>query len=278
MKQEFHINVVTDKTSVVNCLAEETNFSKQKIKQIMNKGAVWLENHQGVHRIRRANKQANKDAIIHCYYNEKLLEQIPPSPKLIADELDYSVWFKPSGILCQGSKWGDHCTINRWIEQNFHFSQNSQRNCFIVHRLDKATSGLMLVAHTKSKAAELASLFKKRWLEKYYHAVVSGRFTENEILLDNPIDNKAAKTWARCISFNEEKNQSLLDVKIDTGRKHQIRIHLSQYGYPIIGDRLYGKTTDDDILLRAYSLTLFFDESKTQVKHYQLPEQQNLFI
>ena len=64
-----------------------------------------------------------------------------------------SIWYKPYGIYCQGSKWGDHHTIHRMAEQQL------QRPCFIVHRLDRATTGLVIVAHKKKIAAALAALF-----------------------------------------------------------------------------------------------------------------------
>jgi tRNA pseudouridine32 synthase/23S rRNA pseudouridine746 synthase len=288
MKKEFHINVSTGDKTIVDSLSEHTPFSKQAIKKIMSKGAVWLEDKKGIHRVRRANKAAQKNNIIHCYYNEKILEEIPPQPSLLMDEGEYSVWYKPSSMLSQGSKWGDHCTINRWIEQNYHFKSNlsknnSQRNCFIVHRLDKATSGIMLIAHSKTKTAELATLFEKRLVEKRYHAIVKGKFTlpdnGKHLLIEKAIDGKPAITIIRHADYHPHKNLSLLDVEIKTGRKHQIRIHLSEYGYPIIGDRLYGDqehvSESHDLQLRAYLLKLL-DDKQNNTKCYQLSQDKQL--
>lgn len=267
MKAEFHVQV-SETEKIVDLLAKDSELPKQQIKQAMQKGAVWLENAKGTHRIRRAEKTANNGETVHFYYNEEILNQIPRTPELVADEGDYSVWNKPSGILSQGSKWSDHCTIHRWIETHYTFNDGNKRPCFIVHRLDKATQGLIVIAHTKSANAELCQMFEKREIEKHYYALVKGelpvKFNQHldqepqpkPILIEGRVDGKIAKTFVNRLHFNPEKNQSLLDIKIETGRKHQIRIHLSDYGYPLIGDRLYGKNDEDDLQLQAYFLKL----------------------
>ena len=267
MKREFHITVTSDDTHIVDLLAKASAFSKQHIKKIMQQGAVWLEDNLGVHRVRRADKTANTGHIVHCYYHDDVFKQIPPEPSLIADEQDYSVWHKPSGMLSQGSKWGDHCAIHRWIEQHYTFADGTQRPCFIVHRLDKAASGLIIIAHKKKLAKAIAALFEERTIDKHYYAKVGGEFPikfnqhldqepePKPILIESHIDGKLSKTFVQRIDYNAEKNQSLLDIKIATGRKHQIRIHLSRYGYPIIGDRLYGIENDSiDLQLLSYKL------------------------
>ena len=115
---------------------------------------------------------------------------------LIADEGDYSVWYKPYGMLSQGSKWGDHCTINRWVEQN----HPPQRPAFIVNRLDRAAQGLMLIAHTKSSASALSDLFEKRAINKKYTALVSGSFPE-ELILDSAVDEKHAVSYCQPVDL-----------------------------------------------------------------------------
>jgi tRNA pseudouridine32 synthase/23S rRNA pseudouridine746 synthase len=143
-------------------------------------------------------------------------------------------------MLSQGSKWGDHCTINRWVEQNHH----PQRPAFIVNRLDRAAQGLMLIAHTKSAASALSGLFEKRAINKQYTALVSGSFPEH-LMLDAAVDNKHALSKASLLTYSSIANKSLVSVEIETGRKHQIRKHLSGASFPIIGDRLYGPKVDD---------------------------------
>jgi tRNA pseudouridine32 synthase/23S rRNA pseudouridine746 synthase len=216
-------------------------LSKQQIKQAMKKGAVWISDADSSHkRLRRVDKILKIGQQVHLYYDAQILGLQVDAAVLIADEGDYSVWYKPYGMLSQGSKWGDHCTINRWVEQNHH----PQRPAFIVNRLDRAAQGLMLIAHTKSAASALSGLFAKRSINKQYTALVSGLFPE-KLLLDTPVGEKSAVSSASLLVYDLETKKSLVAVEIETGRKHQIRKHLSGVGFPIIGDRLYGPDIGD---------------------------------
>lgn len=238
---EFHIDVTDPSIPAAQLLKQHSGLSIQQIKQAMNKGAVWVsESDTGYRRLRRADKSLNAGQQLHLYYDAGVLGLKIDAAVLIADEGDYSVWYKPYGMLSQGSKWGDHCTINRWVEQNHH----PQRPAFIVNRLDRAAQGLMLIAHKKSAASALSSLFAKRAINKQYTALVSGLFP-NQLVLDTPIDEKNALSRASLLTYNSVAKKSLVSIEIETGRKHQIRKHLSGAGFPIIGDRLYGPNVDD---------------------------------
>lgn len=281
MKKEFHILInkeVPADSKVASIIAEHSKLSKQHVKQAMKKGALWIEDAKGVRRLRRADTIPAHQSTLHLYYAPDVLETIPPKPTLIADEHDYSIWSKPSYMLSQGSKWGDHCTINRWIETNEPFEMQPQRNCFVVHRLDKAARGLMLIAHKKSVAAKLAQLFETRTISKCYRVIVEGAFPEGEKVMASDIDGKTAYSSAVRIAFSSRENRSLLEVTIKTGRKHQIRIHMSRTGYPVVGDRLHGKadlypqkSLQEDLQLSAFSLGFLCPITK-EARQYQLPK------
>lgn len=277
--KEFHILIneeIPEGSKVASIISEHTDLSKQAVKQAMKKGALWVEDAKGIRRLRRADTIAPRQSTLHFYYAPDVLESVPPMPALISDERDYSVWYKPPNMLSQGSKWGDHCTINRWIESNTPFKTQPQRNCFVVHRLDRAARGLMLIAHKKSVAAKLSSLFEKRDIDKRYRVIVEGEFPEEEQVLDTEIDGKAAHSIASRIEFSSAKNRTLLEVAIKTGRKHQIRIHMSRAGYPVVGDRLHGIAAtqaelQEELQLSAFSLGYLCPVSG-EAKQYKLPE------
>jgi len=238
---EFHHHITDPTTAAAQLLKELSGLSKQQVKQAMKKGAVWVsEGDSGHKRLRRADKTLKLGQQIHFYYDAEVLNLQVSDAVLIADEGDYSIWYKPYGMLSQGSKWGDHSTINRWVEQNHH----PQRPAFIVNRLDRAAQGLMLIAHTKFTAATLSGLFEKRQISKTYTALVDGHFPQ-QLHIDNPIDDKHALSHAALLTFDASANLSLVSVEIETGRKHQIRKHLSDAGFPIVGDRLYGPAVSD---------------------------------
>ena len=278
-KKEFHIEIneeIPAGLKAVSILSERTDLSQQHIKAAMKKGALWIEDDKGIRRLRRADTIPPMGSVLHFYYSPNVLEEIPPAPHLIADIREYSIWFKPPEMLSQGSKWGDHCTINRWIETNMPFDHHPQRNCFVVHRLDRAARGLMMIAHKKNVAAKLSGLFESREIDKRYHVVVEGEFPEGEQEIKTQIEGKFAHSIARSIEYSEKKNRSLVEVQIKTGRKHQIRIHMSGMGFPVVGDLLHGNINDKDstqeeLQLCAFSLKYTCPVRKEQQK-FELPD------
>ncbi|WP_435276336.1 RluA family pseudouridine synthase [Psychrobium sp. nBUS_13] len=234
------------------CERDERRLSKQALKQVMQKGAVWLTDNGKTRRLRRAKAQLKIGQELHLYYNSDALSDDFEHPILIEDCGAYSVWYKPSGMMSQGSKWGDHSTIARFAELNL----SPQRPAFLVHRLDRATQGIIVVAHSKRGVRELTGLFEQRKITKKYQAVVQGYFDGlREYKTD--IDGRSAYTKASLLRYDIDTDYSLVDVEIGTGRKHQIRRHLSDDGFAIIGDRLHGDadgSTECDLQLCAYSL------------------------
>lgn len=267
-RNEYHIDVVNDSDNSVELLAAETDFSKQKIKKAMQKGAVWLTDNKGTHRLRRKSKKLVAGTTLHFYFDTEVLEQKVDDAILIADEGSYSVWYKPRGMLSQGSKWGDHCAINRWVEQHL----EPQRPAFIVHRLDRFASGLILIAHKKKTASALAELFQQKKINKEYKVIVYGSFPKQGATYTNEIECKPAISHVSFLEYNEVSNKSLVQVTIETGRKHQIRFHLSTAGYPVVGDRLFGDTEENtDLQLTAFKLSFISPIDDTE-KNYILDE------
>lgn len=260
----------TDQALLIDVLHESTSLSKQMLKSALDKGCIWLKNGKKVNRVRRVKKPLKIGDEVYIYFNEKILSSSVTEPKLILDKRDYSVWFKPAGVFSQGSKWGDHTALTRIVEKILN------RNCFLVHRLDRATSGLMIVAHTKNMAKELSNLFANRQIQKTYFAITSGDIRSNSFTIDNSLDGKKAISHIKVIK--KKKDRVLLQVEIETGRKHQIRQHLSGIGCAIIGDRLYGnapKNQKEDLQLQSVKLNFICPISKQTTtieleKHKQL--------
>lgn len=269
---KLHIDIADDSPPLLDLLASESSLSRQAIKQSMDKGALWLGRGKHTRRLRRVKTSLRSGDSLYFYYDERILAQEVSPATLVADETAYSIWYKPYGMHCQGSKWGDHCTINRNVEKQ------TGRNTFLVHRLDRAASGLIIIAHGKQVASSFSSLFRDRLIDKSYHAIVHGSFPTEPacITYDSPIDDKAATSHARLLQANPELGQSLLQVDIETGRKHQIRRHLADAGYPIVGDRLYGVPGDlDNLQLCATALAFTCPKSGLN-KSYALDATQYL--
>ncbi len=265
---ERHWTVSEPSVSVIAFLAQQLpTFSKSRLKLVLKYGSVWRTVANSGHkpsRIRRAKSPLKNGDEIHLYYNEALiLDSVTPA-RLVSDEGEYSVWDKPSGMMTQPSKWCEHRSIARWVELfGLKSNQLQQRPCFMVHRLDRATNGLILIAHSKKAATKLASLFESRNIEKTYQATVRGcfPFSGTTLELQNDIDGKSAQSTILGCSYDPQSDRSLLTIRLDTGRKHQIRRHLAATGFAVIGDRLYGnenleKNDADlpDLMLTSYQI------------------------
>jgi tRNA pseudouridine32 synthase/23S rRNA pseudouridine746 synthase len=147
-----------------------------------------------------------------------------------------------------------------------------QRNAFIVHRLDRAASGLILLAHGKQAARHLSALFQQRLVEKRYQVQVHGQYPEQLVSIDQKLDGRTAVSHVQRLEYDAHKDQSQLEVSIETGRKHQIRRHLAGAGFPVVGDRLYGqKKVTDDLRLQAVYLA-FMAEPGGEKREYHLPK------
>ncbi len=252
-----------DTASPVALLARASGLSRQAVKSAMHKGAVWLERDGHVRRLRRHKARLQAGDRLHFHHNPAVLDQEPATAILIADEGAFSVWDKPPGMRSHGSRWGDHTSLVRFAETQL------QRVSFLVHRLDAAASGLILVAHSKRAARELTALFEQRRVEKIYRVRVHGCFPEAAQHYDAPLDGRPALTHARRIAYAPDTDRSGLEVSIDTGRKHQIRRHLAGAGFPVLGDRLYGLPTDRETCLALRAVAIAFHHGK--IRRYSLP-------
>jgi tRNA pseudouridine32 synthase / 23S rRNA pseudouridine746 synthase len=274
--------VVTDATrDARDLLVEASELSASRVSVAMASGAVWLQTQFGVRRLRRRSAKLSEGDQLFLNYDETVLSQTAAPAELIKDGGRWSVWNKPAGMRAQGSKWGDHTTLGRYAEKHL----DPRRESFIVHRLDLAARGLMLLAHDKKAAASLAGQFAERTVGKRYHAIVHGKFPgrDEAQVYTGLIDGKTAATTASRIRFDPQNNCSVLLVSIRTGRKHQIRRHLADAGFPIIGDRLHGRAEnlgselklDPNVSLCLVASRLSFDDPLTgaRVKCECIPQE-----
>ncbi len=173
------------------------------------------------------------------------------TPKSKVFELELKVLFeddyiavinKPSGIAVNGNHFR---TVENALLFNIKVSDkvDAFRKPRPVHRLDAPTSGLLLIAKTKQAAIALYKQFEERKIQKRYQAIVIGKPPQKGSI-DQEIDGKQSLSkyeLIRRVDSLKNKSLSLLNLYPHTGRTHQLRIHLSQLGYPVLGDKLYGK-------------------------------------
>ena len=155
----------------------------------------------------------------------------------------------------------------------------------IVHRLDRATSGVMICARNESALKFLQKQFHDRKVEKTYVAVISGAPEHEEAIIDAPIgrnlktpkmfrvtaDGKPAQTRYRVT--NQTKEFTTLELRPKTGRTHQLRVHLKHIGLPIVGDELYGGKKAGRLMLHAHELTITLPDGTQKTFTAPLPDE-----
>lgn len=176
--------------------------------------------------------------------------------EIIYEDSDIIVVNKPKGLVVHpGSGNPDGTLVNSLMNicKDSLSGIGGEIRPGIVHRLDKDTSGILVVAKNDKSHINLSEQIKNHEVEKTYIALVRGIVKENEATIDMPIgrsqkdrkkmavgqNGKNAITNFKVIERCPQDNCTLLEVKIETGRTHQIRVHLSQIGYPVIGDNVY---------------------------------------
>lgn len=241
--------------TAVDALATVSGLSRQRIKDAMSKGACWYTQKGKQLRLRRATRELPAGTWLKLCYDDQVLARLPETAELLQDRKRYSVWYKPHGLLSQGSQWGDHCSLLRLAELQL------KRSAYLVHRLDGDAAGLMLIAHDPKAAAALSQSFAGRNMHKAYQASVAGEFQVQDLLIDTPVEGKPARSRVTTLGYDSDTDRSRLHVLIETGRKHQIRRHLAGAGHPIVGDRLYGKQSagQSAIPMQLVAVALEFD-------------------
>lgn len=168
--------------------------------------------------------------------------------------------FKPAGMLTQGDRSGDASLMDltkAWIKR----TKNKPGDVFLglVHRLDRPVAGVVVFGRTSKGAARLSEQFRTRTVTKVYHALVAGHVEPASGRLEHYLWQPSESSPVRVSTtpgaeakpaalnykvLRSTGNDSLLEVILETGRKHQIRAQLAAIGHPILGDRKYGSTRD----------------------------------
>ncbi len=261
MVQKFILKTVIPPSfrgAACDFLARESGISKGSIKDAMDKGAVWIRrrNRGRLGRLRGATAHISGGDLVELYYDERLLACVPPQARCICKGGRYSAWHKPAGLLAQGTMFGDHCSLLRQAE----LFCGTSRKIFPVHRLDRETAGIMLVAHDADAAAKLSAVFREKKIIKKYMAVLAGDLRTEGMkgVIRLPLDGKPAVTEFEVNSFDAEKNTTTVNVVIHTGRLHQIRRHFDMIGFPVMGDPKYGRGNKNTEGMQLFALSLRF--------------------
>lgn len=146
-----------------------------------------------------------------------------------------------------------------------------------VHRLDAATSGLVIVAKEKKIRVLLGQLLADHTIQKTYHAIVKGILNKKEGIWNQNVDGKPAISHFKTIGISKNEQYTLLQLQPKTGRTHQLRIHCAAAGHAIVGDSLYGTTKGPGKGLMLCATGLSFEHPTTQASVEEIMDLPNKF-
>ncbi len=217
-------------------------------------------------------------------YDESILDTVPDIDlPVLYEDADCIVINKPAGVLThvQG-EFNPEATVASFLRKRSEGLEGDRAG--VVHRLDRATSGVIIGAKNAHALRFLQQQFADRKAKKTYIAVVEGHLKETEAIIDMPIDRnpkapatfrvgangKSAITGYKVLAQND--THSLVELTPQTGRTHQLRVHLRQIGHPIVGDPLYGTGAyGDRLYLHAKSLEITLPDGERKTFEAPLP-------
>lgn len=227
--------------------------------------------------------------------NDTLRVDYEPEKEMAVPDIELEVLYedddcvvinKPVGVLVHSK--GAHnpeATVATWLRSRIKSVEGNRAG--IVHRLDRATSGVMICAKTTEALSWLQKQFAERRTKKTYYAVAKGVMKPDEAIIDMPIERnpkapatfrvgpngKTARTHYKTIIISPDATYSLIELKPETGRTHQLRVHLAHFGHPIVGDEFYGGEKVDRLYLHATELEITIPHNhERKVFRVKMPE------
>ena len=249
-------------------LTNKIEFTRSKIQKLIKDEKV-LVNKQVVNNNYKVN--LNDEIVIQDdnFQEDTIIKPSNIPLDIVYEDDDLLVINKKSGMVVHPAPGNYNDTLVNALMGKFQLSHDKIRPG-IVHRLDKDTSGLMLVAKNDYTHDKLAKMIKDKEVERYYIALVEGTFNHETGTIDAPIgrDNKYREKMT-VTSINSKKaithfkvlkrfpEYTLIECKLETGRTHQIRVHMQYIKHPVVNDPLYGKLVSDNTfgqLLHSYKI------------------------
>jgi 23S rRNA pseudouridine1911/1915/1917 synthase len=227
--------------------------------------------------------RANDEIAIDYDENEPVV--IPEIElEVLYEDKDCVVINKPVGVLTHSKgAFNPEASVATWLRHKLQGMEGERAG--IVHRLDRATSGVLIAAKTPAAHSWLQKQFSQRRVKKTYNAVVEGMLAEQQAIIDMPIERnpkkpqtfrvgsngKSAVTEYKVLKTNGQ--HTLLELKPTTGRTHQLRVHLEHLGHPILGDTFYGGHVSDRLYLHAKSLEITLPNRERKTYTVPMPSE-----
>ncbi|EGQ27138.1 MULTISPECIES: RluA family pseudouridine synthase [Sporosarcina] len=246
--------------------------SRNSVKSILTRGQVMVDGQM----MRQHNYSLQIGQKVEIQSNQVALNISKlVGVTILHEDEDIIVINKEAGILSVASKREREMTAYRQVT-DYVRSSDVRNRIFVVHRLDKDTSGVMMFAKNEKTQQTLQNTWSESVKERMYTALVQGKvksesgtitswLTENSAfkVYSSPIDNGGQHAITHYKRIQSNKKCSLLEVLLETGRKNQIRVHMEELGHPVLGDKKYGSTSNPLRRLGLHATALSFLHPRT---------------
>ena len=236
-----------------SALSSLLGFSRSAVVKLLESNEVNL----GHRKLSKSDRVEGGNAITVLLPDDEVGEAIPLTPlemEIVYQDTDLVIVNKPVGCAAHPSPgWNGPTVIGALIAAGVPItSSGPAERQGIVQRLDVGTSGLMMVAKTESAYLKLKDMFRHRQIKKIYHALAQGHVEPSSGTIDAPIDRHPKEDYKMAVVLDGKpsithyevieyyRSVSLLKLELETGRTHQIRVHMSAIRHPLVGDLTYG--------------------------------------
>lgn len=275
-------------------LSTNTDYSRSLITKLINNEFILVNGKK--EKASYKVKENDEISILDGFKEETNIIPVKMDLNIVYEDEDIMVINKPSGLVVHpGSGNKTNTLVNGLLDYTNNLSDiNGEERPGIVHRLDKDTSGLMLVAKSNKAHQILTEDFSKHDVKREYYALIKGVFPHNTAIIDAPIGRDEKNRKKMCVTAKNSKNAithltvlrrykdyTLVKLDLETGRTHQIRVHMAYIGYPVVNDPLYGtkKATEFGQFLHSKTITFTHPITKKEM-HFEsdLPDYFQTFI
>lgn len=250
MEKTINLTAEEDGGRLDAYVSDHTDISRSFAEKLVNQGHVLVNGSS-----KQKKYKVKKGDIIFIEVPAEPVPDLTPVKMditIIYDSHYFAVIDKPAGLTVHPSPGHSNDTLVNAILAEFEITDDNDLRPGIVHRLDKDTSGLMLIAKNREAREKLAKVFADRNVVKRYLAVCWGNPKTDHFFIEEPIGRHRKDRKKMCVRedgryakseitvLKRSDNAFLAEVRIFTGRTHQIRVHMSHAGFPLAGDVVYG--------------------------------------